>query len=145
MSKSAELTMTWTTEVLDGGRMVLVRVSMSPEFVQAEVRRALNRISTSAPPRGFRAGHVPESVLRRIHGKGVLESVRRDLLAKTREAAAKAAGEKHGFDPKVMSAPKNVVFSEEKGLFYEAVVTGLALTGQTSDASAGAVVNLGRK
>lgn len=142
MSEAAKLSATWETEVLDDGRMVLLRVRVSPDCVKAEVRNAFMTISRHAPPKGFRAGHVPEGVLRRLHGEKVLERVRKDLIARTLESVSAEAAKKHGFDQKMVPPPKSVAFSEDKGLFYETIVTGLAETGPPRLSTPSSVVDL---
>lgn len=134
---------TWTTEVLDGGRMVLLKVTMDPAMVQAEVKALLTQAGRR-PMKGFRSGKIAESVLRRIHGRRVLEQTRNSLIAKSRDGSIKAAAEKHGFDPKKASRPpSNVKFSEEDGLVYEILVTGLSIP--SPSAAPGVVVDLTKK
>ena len=139
-----KLMATWTTTVLDSGRMLLIKVSMEPGMVRAEVKGLLDRIGSKAPPKGFRAGKVAESVLRRIHGKRVLSETRTDLVAKSYEAAVVEAAKKYGFDPKTAPAPTGVKFSEEAGLSYEVLVTGLSLSVATAGAP-DVVVDLRKK
>ncbi len=138
------LTVNWSTDVLDAGRMLLVKAVMKPGVVQAEVKRRLAEIGKAAPPKGFRAGKVPEAVLRRLHGKRVLAETKADLVPKACECAVAEAAKHHEFDPKKVGAPTSARFSEEDGLSCEVMVTGLSLA-VGAPTSSGSVVDLRKK
>ena len=140
----ADLTVNWSTEILDSGRMLLVKATMKPDAVRDEVRRRFAEIAERAPPKGFRSGKVAESVLRRLHGKRVLAETRAELVAKASECAVAEAAKKHGFDQKKAPLPVSVRFSEEDGLSCEILVSGLLLAIGAS-VSSDSVVDLRKK
>jgi FKBP-type peptidyl-prolyl cis-trans isomerase (trigger factor) len=116
----------WESERLDEGRMLLVRISMDAESIREEVAARLADLGRRAPPKGFRAGKVAETVLRRVYGKKVLDAVRNDLMTRSFQTVI-AECAKQGVEarPGSQFTPTNLVFSEEAGLKYEIIFTGL--------------------
>ncbi len=142
----------WDSSALQGGEMVLVSVSITPDLVKGEVAIALGDLQKKIVMRGFRPGKVPQALVRKVHGQAVLAGVQKRLFEDSYTAALPEAYKKHGIDPK--SNPKIEVtrfeFSEEKGLSYEMLLkmpasTKAVLASPDQPPAAGTVVNLTKK
>lgn len=124
--KGHETTVNWTTTPLDGGRMLLIKVTVPPEGVRANVALRVANAARRSAPKGFRPGsRVAESAVRRIHGKKILLDCREELLAKSWRCAVLDEHKKRDFGLKNAGRATNVVFSEEQGLSFDVLVTGL--------------------
>jgi len=141
-AKTPQNVVHWTTERLDEGRMLLVRISMDAATVRREVAARLADLGRRAPPKGFRSGRVSESVLRKLHGKKVLHATRNDLMGASFDAVIEQC-RKQGIEVKGggQITPSNIVFSETEGLKYEVLLAGLEPQ-QTEKASRSDVVDL---
>jgi len=118
--------LSWRSERLDGGRMLLLKISLSASVVRDEILARLRELGAKSPPKGFRAGRVAESVLRRVHGKKVTEAARKDLLDRSYRIVFEEHTKK-GIRIKTTETPtiNNMIFSETEGLSYEILLTGL--------------------
>lgn len=141
MKPAVDLKLTWRSEVLDSGRVLLVHVDMEPAMVQAEVRALLMEAGARSPLKGFRPGRVQESALRRVHGKRVLAAARDGLVDRCSKVVLAEVAKKHGFELDRAPEPGGVCFSEEAGLHFELAILGLSLPASVSADPVGTVVD----
>ena len=93
-------------------------VSVAPEEVAAERKRAYGRIRSKVEIKGFRKGKAPDSVLAERFGDEVDEDVVRALV----ERACRTALDEQGLEPVVTPRVTSHELDEERGLSFEAQV-----------------------
>ncbi len=93
-------------------------VSMGPEEVAAERKRAYASLRSKVQLKGFRKGKAPDSLLAQRFGAEIDEDVVRALV----EKGCRAALEQQGLDPVVAPRVTSHELDEERGLTFEAQV-----------------------
>ncbi len=111
---AAQPNVTWDAYDISAKERV-VKVVVSSETVRQEVRSVVERFKRRALVKGFRRGKVPDQMVMRLYGGGIMADVQRELLGRSYGPVLEKIKDSMAGDPVI----ENVSVSESDGLKYE--------------------------